>query len=44
MWFFILNDGDWIWRLVAIDMHYLILLISESVKYMNKLLLSSSNF
>jgi len=44
MWFFILNGGDWIWSLVARDMHYLIFLILESVKYMNKLLISSSNF
>ena len=44
MWFLILNGGDWIWRSVARDIHYLILLILESVKYMNKLLISSSNF
>jgi len=44
MWFFILNGGDLIWRSVATDIHYLILLILEFVKYMNKLLISSSNF
>jgi len=44
MWFFTLNGGDLIWRLVARDIYYLILLILESVTYMNKLLISSSNF
>jgi len=44
MWFFTLNGGDWIWRSLAKDTHYLILLILESVTYMNKLLISSSNF
>jgi len=44
MWFFILNGGDRIWRSVARDIHYLILLILEFVKYMNKLLIRSSNF
>jgi len=44
MWFFTLNGEDWIWRSVARDIHYLILLIFESVKYTNKLLISSSNF
>jgi len=44
MWLFTLNGGDWIWRSVAIDIHYLIFLILESVKYTNKLLISSSNF
>ena len=44
MWFFILNGEDWIWRSVARDIYSLILLILESVKYMNKLLISSSNF
>ena len=44
MWFFTLNGGDWSWRSVARDIHYLILLILEFVRYMNKLLISSSNF
>jgi len=44
MWFLPLNGGDWIWRSVAIDIHYLIFLILEFVKYMNKPLMSSSNF
>jgi len=44
MWFFPLNGEDWIRRSVARDIYYLILLILESVKYMNKLLMSSSNF
>jgi len=44
MWVITLNGGDWIWRLVARDIHYLILLILEFVKYMNKPLISSSNF
>ena len=39
-----LNGGDWIWMSVARDIHYLILLILEFVKYMNKPLTSSSNF
>jgi len=43
MWFFTLNDGDWIWRSVARDIHYLVSLILESVKYMNKPLISSSS-
>jgi len=44
MWFFTLNGGDWIWRSLARDIHFLILLILECVKYMNKLWISSSNF
>ena len=44
MLFFTLNDRDWIWRSIARDIHYLILLILESIKYTNKLLISSSNF
>jgi len=44
MWFFTFNGGDWIWRSVARDIHCLVLLILESVKYMNKPLISSSNF
>jgi len=44
MWFFTLNGGKLIWRSVARDIHYLILLILECVKYMNKPLISSSNF
>jgi len=44
MWFITLNGGDWIWRLVARDIHYLIWLILVSIKYMNKPLISSSNF
>jgi len=44
MWFFTLNGGDWILRSVDRDIHYLILLILEFVKYMYKPLISSSNF
>jgi len=44
MKFFTLNGGDWIWRIVARDIRYSILLIFESLKYMTKLLIISSNF
>jgi len=44
MWFFTLNGGDWFWRSVARYINYLIYMILESLKYMNKLLISSSNF
>jgi len=44
MWFFTLNGGDLIWRSVSRDISYSILLILESLKYMNKLLIISSNF
>jgi len=44
MCFFTLNGGDWIWRTVARDIRYSILLIFESLKYMIKLLIISSNF
>jgi len=37
MWFFTLNGGDWIWRSVARYIDFLILVILECVKYMNKL-------
>jgi len=39
MWFFTLNGGDLILRSVARDIRYSILLILESLKYMNKLLI-----
>ena len=44
MWFFALNGGGWIWMSVARDIRYSILLILESLKCMNNLLISSSNF
>jgi len=44
MEFFTLKGGDLIWRSVARDVRYHILLILESLKYMNKLLIISSNF
>jgi len=44
MWFFTLNGGDWISRSIARDIRYSILLILESLKCMNNLLISSSNF
>jgi len=39
-----LNGGDLIWMTVARDIRYSILLIFESLKYMIKLLIISSNF
>ena len=44
MWFLTLNGGDLIWRSVARDIHYAILLILESLKCMNNLLIITSNF
>jgi len=44
MWFFTLNGGVLIWRSAARYIHYFIFLILEFVKYMNKPLMSSSNF
>jgi len=42
--FFTLNGGDWIWRTLGRDICYSILLIFESLKYMIKLFIISSNF
>jgi len=44
MWFFTLNGGDLIWRSVDRDIRYSILLILESLKCMNNLLIIPSNF
>jgi len=44
MWFFTLNDGDFIWSSVARDIRYSILLILESLKCINNLLIIPSNF
>jgi len=44
MWFFTLKGGDLIWKSVARDISFSIFLILESLKYMNKLLIISSNF
>jgi len=44
MWFLTLNGGDFIWRSVARDIRYSILLILESLKCMNNLLIITSNF
>ena len=44
MWFFTLHGGDLIWRSVARDIHYSILLIWESLKCTNNLLIIPSNF
>jgi len=42
MWFFTLNGGDLIWMLAVIDIRYSRLLILESLKYINKLLIIPS--
>jgi len=44
MWFFTLNGGDLILRSVSRDIRYSILLILESLKCMNNLLIIPSNF
>jgi len=44
MYFFNLNGGDLIWMSAARGIRYSILLILEYLKYMNKLLIISSNF
>ena len=44
MWFFSLNGGDLVSRSVARDIRYSILLILESLRCMNNLLIIPSNF
>jgi len=44
MWFFTLNGEEWIWRSVARDIRYSILLILKSLKCMSNLLIIPSNF